>query len=215
MNNGVLVEVSRGKRQGCLAVITGSRDVRAETPKYGGNGVSMDRHGSRRGRAGGWAGDGIRLRRAGAEFPASLTVDRQPITLISGHPSWEAVLSGPMRSYPVREVRCSPLWGLTWGVAGRKNFGDGGTFGLGIPSYSIRSYRSRESPAKPVIRPFRRAARRYCVSVRGRRCFVALAGGTSELCSISGDAPMCGSTPRSGLRPPPVELRGGGARWMS
>ena len=36
MNNGVLVEVSRGKRQGCLAVITGSRDVRAETPKYGG-----------------------------------------------------------------------------------------------------------------------------------------------------------------------------------
>ena len=26
----------------------------------------------------------------------------------------------PIRAYPVREVRCSPLWGLTWGVAGRK-----------------------------------------------------------------------------------------------
>ena len=51
----------------------------------------------------------------------------------------------------------------------------------------------------------------YCVSVRGRRCFVALAGGTSELCSISGDAPMCGSTPRSGLRPPPDEPGDDGA----
>ena len=64
---------------------------------------------------------------------------------------------------------------------------------------------SNEAGNVNVIRPFRRAARRYCVSVRGRRCFVALAGGTSELCSISDDAPMCGSTPRRGLRPPPDE----------
>ena len=50
-----------------------------------------------------------------------------------GHPS---LGNGPIRAYAVLSGprgTLFPLWGLTWGVAGRKNFGDGGTFGLGIP----------------------------------------------------------------------------------
>ena len=61
-------------------------------------------------------GDPVRrarqIRDAYATSTARVSLNRLGWRATARVVAWETVLSGPMRSYPVREVHCSPrLWG--------------------------------------------------------------------------------------------------------